>query len=74
MSSGLTMKHTMMHSPLVWKIGDQGILAAVEVVAEVSETRVSVCSLKWLADILSTVLRLPGGQATASSIPAQSTH
>jgi len=54
------------------EIGDEGV-AAFEVVAEVSERCVSVCPLKWPADIIPTVSRLPGGQATASSIPAQST-
>ena len=58
----------MTHSPL--EIGDEGVVTAFEVVAEVSERCVSVYSLKWLADILPTVSRLPAGQATASSIPA----
>ena len=53
------------------EIGDEGVVTAFEVVAEVSERCVSVCSLKWLADILPTVSRLPDGQATASSILAQ---
>ena len=55
------------------EIGDEGVIAAFEVVAEVSERCASGCSLKSLADVLPTVSRLPGGQATASSIPAQST-
>jgi len=59
----------MTHSPLVWIF--EGVVAAFEVVAEVADKCVSVCSLKWLADILPTVSRLPGGQATASSIPAR---
>ena len=55
------------------ELGDEGVVAAFEVVAEVPERCVSVCSLKLLADILPTVSKLPGGQATVSSIPAQST-
>jgi len=55
------------------EIGDEGVVAAFEVVAEVSERCVSVCSLKLLADILPTVSRLPGAQATVSPMPAQST-
>ena len=61
----------MTHSPLVWIF--EGVVAVFEIVAEVSGRCVSVCSLKWLADILPTVSRLPGGKATASSILAQST-
>jgi len=44
------------------EIGDEGVVAAFEVVAEVSERCVSVCSLNWLADILPTVSRLPVGR------------
>jgi len=52
------------------EIGDEGVIAAFEVVAEVSDRCVSVCSSKWLGDIHPTVSRPPGGQVTASSIPA----
>jgi len=47
MSSGLTVRYTMAHSPLVWKL-------VTKVVAEVSERCLSVCSLTWLVDILPT--------------------
>ena len=54
-------------------IGNEGLEAAFEVVAEVSERCVSIYSSERLTDLPPTVSRLPGGQASASHIPTLST-
>jgi hypothetical protein len=56
------------------EIGDEGVESAFEGIADVSERCVSAYSFERLTDLVPTVSRLPGGQATASSIPTLSTH
>ena len=54
------------------EIGDEGVEAAFEVIADVSERCVSAYAFERLTDMVPTVSRLLGGQATASSIPTLS--